>query len=315
MTFLLTADTPVHSFRLDLTPQSVLDVGDAIFHGVNVAPGSAVPSDGDPRIDRALPGFLFTCGPDHIRHPVPIEGASDGRRYPLHGSLSSHPAQDILIEEDEGEIACEGRIPVALAHGGRAELTRRWRADRRTGHITLDDTITNTGETAWPRFGMYHINFGTGLFDENTRLTGAMLPGGSLPWRFDEGDMKIFCVPAAETAATRHCCRAVRRNRNRSRQPPALPGRALPGRALPGQPAAPAWPLRVQQAAPMLPAQSIPWPLAPASLRPGRTARRAHRSGGRRWRTSPWPRRRGRRYPWTVPAAERRVCRARSSAP
>lgn len=200
MTFVLTADTPAHSFRIDLTPQSVLDVGNAVFHGVNVAPGSAVPSDGDPRIDKALPGFLFTCGPDHIRHPVPIEGASDGRRYPLHGSLSSHPAQDILIEEDEGEIACEGRIPVALAHGGRAELTRRWRADRRTGHITLDDTITNTGETAWPRFGMYHINFGTGLFDENTRLTGAMLPGGSLPWRFDEGDMKIFCVPAAETA-------------------------------------------------------------------------------------------------------------------
>ncbi|MGD9476169.1 DUF4432 family protein [Shinella sp. G-2] len=200
MTFVLTADTPAHSFRIDLTPQSVLDVGSAVFHGVNVAPGSAVPSDGDPRIDKALPGFLFTCGPDHIRHPVPIEGASDGRRYPLHGSLSSHPAQDILIEEDEGEIACEGRIPVALAHGGRAELTRRWRADRRTGHITLDDTITNTGETAWPRFGMYHINFGTGLFDENTRLTGAMLPGGSLPWRFDEGDMKIFCVPAAETA-------------------------------------------------------------------------------------------------------------------
>ncbi|UDF28851.1 UNVERIFIED_ORG: DUF4432 family protein [Roseateles sp. XES5] len=200
MTFVLTADTPAHSFRIDLTPQSVLDVGSAVFHEVNVAPGSAVPSDGDPRIDKALPGFLFTCGPDHIRHPVPIEGASDGRRYPLHGSLSSHPAQDILIEEDEGEIACEGRIPVALAHGGRAELARRWRADRRTGHITLDDTITNTGETAWPRFGMYHINFGTGLFDENTRLTGAMLPGGSLPWRFDEGDMKIFCVPAAETA-------------------------------------------------------------------------------------------------------------------
>ena len=200
MTFLLTADTPVHSFRLDLTPQSVLDVGDAVFHGVNVAPGSAVPSDGDPRIDRALPGFLFTCGPDHIRHPVPIEGSPEERRYPLHGSFSSHPAQDILIEEDEGEIACEGRVPVALAHGGKAELARRWRADRRTGHITLDDTIRNTGATAWPRFGMYHINFGTGLFDEKTRLAGAMLPGGSLPWRFDDGDMKIFCVPAAETA-------------------------------------------------------------------------------------------------------------------
>lgn len=200
MTFALAADTPDHSFRLDLTPQSALDVGSAVFRGIDIAPGSAIPSDGDPRIDRALPGFLFTCGPDHIRHPVPVEGAADGRRYPLHGSLSSHPARDILIEEDEGEVVCEGRVAVSLAHGGSADLARRWRADRRTGHITLDDVVTNTGGRPWPPFAMYHINFGTGLFDESTRLTGAMLPGGSLPWRFDEGDMKIFCVPAAETA-------------------------------------------------------------------------------------------------------------------
>jgi len=200
MTFALAADTPDHSFRLDLTPQSALDVGSAVFRGVDIAPGSAIPSDGDPRIDRALPGFLFTCGPDHIRHPVPVEGAADGRRYPLHGSLSSHPARDILIEEDEGEVVCEGRVAVSLAHGGSADLARRWRADRRTGHITLDDVVTNTGARPWPPFAMYHINFGTGLFDESTRLTGAMLPGGSLPWRFDEGDMTIFCVPAAETA-------------------------------------------------------------------------------------------------------------------
>ncbi|WP_234185988.1 DUF4432 family protein [Shinella sp. NM-101] len=201
MTLALSADTPDHSFRLDLTPQSALDVAGAVFHGVDIAPGSAIPSDGDPRIDRALPGFLFTCGPDHIRHPVPVEGAADGRRYPLHGSLSSHPACNILIEEDEGEVVCEARVSVSLAHGGSADLARRWRADRRTGHITLDDLVTNIGEEPWPPFAMYHINFGTGLFDEATRLTGAMLPGGSLPWRFGEGDMTIFCVPAAKTAA------------------------------------------------------------------------------------------------------------------
>ncbi|MBN9055615.1 MAG: DUF4432 family protein, partial [Rhizobiales bacterium] len=200
MTLALSADTPDHSFRLDLTPQSALDVAGAVFHGIDIAPGSAIPSDGDPRIDRALPGFLFTCGPDHIRHPVPVEGAADGRRYPLHGSLSSHPARDILIEEDEGEVVCEARVSVSLAHGGSADLARRWRADRRTGHITLDDLVTNTGEEPWPPFAMYHINFGTRLFDEATRLTGAMLPGGSLPWRFGKGDMTIFCVPAAETA-------------------------------------------------------------------------------------------------------------------
>ncbi|MXN49802.1 DUF4432 family protein [Shinella sp. AETb1-6] len=201
MTFALTASTEDKAFHLELTPQSALDVGAAVFHGVDITPGTAIPSDGDPRIDKALPGFLFTCGPDHIRHPVPVEGATDGRRYPLHGSLSSHPARDIQIEADEGEVVCEGHVDVALAHGGTAALSRRWRADRLTGHITLDDLVTNTGETSWPPFAMYHINFGTGLFDADTRLTGAMLPGGSVPWRFEDGDMRIFCVPTAETAA------------------------------------------------------------------------------------------------------------------
>lgn len=200
MTLALTADTPEQSFRLELTPHSVLDIGSAVFNGVELAPGAAIPSDGDPRIDRALPGLLFSCGPDHIRHPEPVEGAGDGRRYPLHGSFSSHPATDIVTEEDARAAICEGRVAVALANGGRADLSRRWRADRTTGHITLDDRVTNTGERAWPAFAMYHINIGTGLFDDDTRLSGAMLPGGGLPWRFDEGDMRVFCVPAAETA-------------------------------------------------------------------------------------------------------------------
>jgi len=200
MTLALTAENGVHSFDIALDPRSALDLREAVFRGVNLAPGSAIPSDGDPRIDRALPGFMFTCGPDHIRHPEPVEGAADGRRYPLHGSLSSHPAKDILFEEDEGEVVCSARIPVALANGETAEMKRLWRADRKTGHITLDDKVANTGKRGWPPVAMYHVNFNTRLFDDGTQLTGAMLEGGSLPWRFGEGDMRIFCVSASESA-------------------------------------------------------------------------------------------------------------------
>ncbi|MDX3924812.1 MAG: DUF4432 family protein [Shinella sp.] len=200
MTFVLAGDTPGRSFRIALTPDSVLDIGSAIFDGVELAPGSAIPSDGDPRIDRALPGLLFTCGPDHIRHPEPVEGATDGRRYPLHGSFSSHPARDILMEEDAEEVVCSAHVPARLANGERAELQRRWRADRRTGEIRLEDRVTNAGDRAWPPAAMYHLNLGTRLFDDGTMLTGAMLPEGKLPWRFGEGDMSIFCVPAAGAA-------------------------------------------------------------------------------------------------------------------
>ncbi|MCD2181739.1 DUF4432 family protein [Rhizobium sp. GN54] len=200
MTLALTAENGAHSFDIALDSQSALDLRDAIFFGINLAPGTAIPSDGDPRIDRALPGFMFTCGPDHIRHPEPVEGGAAGQRYPLHGSLSSHPATDILYEEDDGEVVCSARIPVSLANGESAEMKRHWRADRKTGHITLDDVVTNTGARAWPPVAMYHINFNTRLFDAGTRLTGAMIEGGSLPWRFGEGDMTIFCVPAKETS-------------------------------------------------------------------------------------------------------------------
>lgn len=200
MTLALTAENGVHSFDIALDSQSALDLREAIFRGINLAPGSAIPSDGDPRIDRALPGFMFTCGPDHIRHPEAVEDAADGRRYPLHGSLSSHPAKDIFFEEDESEVVCSARVPMKLANGETAELQRRWRADRQTGLITLEDDVTNTGIRPWPPVAMYHVNFNTRLFDETTRLTGAMLEGGSLPWRFGDGDMRIFCVSTTETA-------------------------------------------------------------------------------------------------------------------
>ncbi len=60
--------------KLLLDETSVLDIGGCFVNGVDVAPGRAIPDDGDARIDHSLEGFLFTCGPDHIRHPQPITG-------------------------------------------------------------------------------------------------------------------------------------------------------------------------------------------------------------------------------------------------
>ncbi len=76
---------------IHLDPTSVMDIGSCIVANTDIAPGRAIPDDGDARIDHSLEGFLFTCGPDHIRHPVPIDGDASGKRYPLHGSFSSHP--------------------------------------------------------------------------------------------------------------------------------------------------------------------------------------------------------------------------------
>ncbi|MDH4440889.1 MAG: DUF4432 family protein [Rhizobium sp.] len=179
---------------LGLDETSVFDIGACVVDGVDISPGRAIPDDGDPRIDHSLEGFLFTCGPDHIRHPQPL---ADGKGlYPLHGSFSAHPAEALGVSMDGEDLVAEARVPVQLADGGRAELRRQWRIKGDSGEVQLADEVVNTGETAFPAFLMYHINLGARHFEDGTALEGAMLEGGGFPWTFGEGDGGIFCVPA-----------------------------------------------------------------------------------------------------------------------
>ena len=182
---------------LTLDEGSVLDIGACVVNGIDLSPGRAIPDDGDPRIDHSLEGFLFTCGPDHIRHPEPIAGRP-GVRYPLHGSFSSHPARDVALSGEGDDMECRATVDVALADGGRARLERCWRINGTTGEVSLTDIVTNTGTTAFPAFLMYHMNLGATHFDDGVRLEGAMLDGGGFPWAFGEGDGGVFCVPAGK---------------------------------------------------------------------------------------------------------------------
>ena len=172
---------------LTLDEGSVLDVGSCVVGGVDLAPGRAIPDDGDPRIDHSLEGFLFTCGPDHIRHPEPIGGGKVGV-YPLHGSFSSHPARDVALSGEGSDAECRAVVDVRLADGGRARLERCWRIHGESGEVSLVDIVTNIGTAAFPAFLMYHMNLGARHFDDGVRLEGAMLDGGGFPWAFGEGD-------------------------------------------------------------------------------------------------------------------------------
>ena len=182
--------------RLTLDPGSVLDIGACIVGGENLAPGRAIPDDGDPRIDHSLEGFLFTCGPDHLRHPEPIEGDAAGRKYPLHGAFSAHPATILSNTGENGDAECRAVIDVRMTEGGPARLERRWFIDGKTGEVQLDDRIVNTGDAPFPPMLMYHMNIGARLFDGDVRLSGAMLEGGGFPWTFGKDPGSVFCVPA-----------------------------------------------------------------------------------------------------------------------
>lgn len=179
--------------QLDLT--SALDIGSCRVDGVELSPGRAVPDDGDPRILHAVGGFLFTCGPDHIRHPEPIAGTS-GRKYPLHGSMAATKPEIIAHDRSDASEQVIARIIVRMAQGGEAEILRTWRMDGATGEVMLTDRLTNIGQQAFAPMLMYHMNIGAQLFDDETMLAGSMYEPGGMGWTFGEGDGHVFCVPA-----------------------------------------------------------------------------------------------------------------------
>jgi Domain of unknown function (DUF4432) len=184
--------------ELQFDVASALDIGSCRLGGVELSPGRAVPDDGDPRILHSVGGFLFTCGPDHIRHPEPIRDGK-GRKYPLHGSMAGTKAEIIARNSRAGSEEIVARIIVRMADGGEAEVLRTWRMHGDTGAVTLEDRLTNVSKRPFPPMLMYHMNIGAHLFDDQTMLAGAMMEGGEIGWTFGEGDGHVFCVPAGET--------------------------------------------------------------------------------------------------------------------
>ncbi|OCP17573.1 MULTISPECIES: DUF4432 family protein [unclassified Ensifer] len=173
---------------------SALDIAAFVVDGVDFSPGTAIPSDGDQRIDRALAGFLFTCGPEHIRHPEPIAGGGEGARYPLHGSLAGTPVKHTHMSADS--TLCIATVEINLADGGHALLERRWHVDADRHEVMLEDRLTNTGADAFPPMMMYHLNIAGRLVGDDTRITSRSFAEGERGWRFSEGESAHFCIPA-----------------------------------------------------------------------------------------------------------------------
>jgi hypothetical protein len=184
--------------RLMLDETSVLDIGGCIVEGIDIAPKRAIPDDGDPRIDHSLEGFLFTCGPDHIRHRQPIPGI-DGKIYPLHGSASGYPAKVLWTTFENGNAECRADIDITTVEGLPQRIERLWQIDGATGEVSLEDRVVNTSDETVPTFLMYHMNTGGKWLDGGTRLEGRMLDAGGFPWTFGEEPGGIFCVEAPAT--------------------------------------------------------------------------------------------------------------------
>jgi hypothetical protein len=185
--------------KLMLDDTSLMDIGGCVVDGIDIAPKEAVPDDGDARISHSVQGFLFTCGPDHIRHREPIPGDPDGKTFPLHGSAAGHAATVLWTRFENGNAECRADIEIVSVDGLPARIERYWFIDGQTGEAYLTDRVINTSDRTVPTFLMYHMNIGGKWFDDATRLEGAMLEEGGFPWRFGKAGGDIFCVEAPAT--------------------------------------------------------------------------------------------------------------------
>jgi hypothetical protein len=116
-------------------------------------------------------GLVTTCGPEYV-------GGSrmeDGQQTSLHGRFSNTPA---VVETLRNPDPHRGRTAMELGlvvrdtrvFGPLYEIRRTIRCALGRPEITIEDEVTNGGDTASPHHWLYHCNFGYPLLDRGTRF-------------------------------------------------------------------------------------------------------------------------------------------------
>ena len=111
-------------------------------------------------------GFFTTCGLQNIGIP----GMDGDEPYPLHGTLSHHPADRIYYTEEDGKIQIHAKINDAVIFKQKLVLNRTISCEYGSNILRISDTIKNEGSTDEPLTLLYHMNMGYPLLNENTRL-------------------------------------------------------------------------------------------------------------------------------------------------
>lgn len=112
-------------------------------------------------------GFLTTCGLQNIG-----VGDDSDETTPMHGRISSTPAENLCVklspEEDAVEIS--GIMREAVLFGARLKLERTIRCRAGIDAIELEDVITNTGYERAPISMLYHFNIGYPMLSEAAEI-------------------------------------------------------------------------------------------------------------------------------------------------
>lgn len=155
-------------------------------------------SDAGRGVQRALGGFLVTCGLDNVRQP-----RGD---LPLHGSLPFTPARLISSFEDWSSptpaLIAEGEI--VSAHLGKScyRMRRRIEAPIAGSSLTIKDWVENIGPNEAELMILYHMNFGFPVVAPGTTVS---LNHSPVPFKDPitsgcaKTDLEADCRPSAGT--------------------------------------------------------------------------------------------------------------------
>lgn len=160
-----------------------MDIGLLSWRGMPVAwhhpEGFAAPwlhdryGDDGTSIERALGGFLVTCGLENVRQPR--NGA------PLHGSFPMRPARISSFGEDwngaRKVLFAEGETTAAHINRPSFRMKRRVQADIGGSGFEIIDEVENIGIGPTEMKILYHINFGYPVVSQGTQ---ALLNGNPI---------------------------------------------------------------------------------------------------------------------------------------
>ncbi|WP_417522551.1 DUF4432 family protein [Marinovum sp.] len=137
-----------------LKEEGSLDICSLHLRGLPVGWRHPAGDTGNPQ--RALTGFLVTCGLENVRAP------RDG--LPQHGSLALSPVRvtELAAEWDakEPQLVMAGEITRPMPCGAVLRLTRRITAPIGGRELSIEDRVQNVSATPAEMMILYHVNFG-----------------------------------------------------------------------------------------------------------------------------------------------------------
>ncbi len=160
--------------RLDILPDTGLDIGNLKYKGKNISYISKNGYDSPARFSshereflQTFPaGMLYTCGLRSIGAPV-----RDGDEWhPQHGRYHGYPAMNPAAYVDGDDIIIRGIIRETALFGHCLQLERIIRIPIFGSEIQITDTVENLTPAESELLVLYHFNFGYPMLSENAKL-------------------------------------------------------------------------------------------------------------------------------------------------